>query len=1551
MEIAVSAARWVVGKALAPVMDGLLEAWAASAGLGPNIDSLKMELLYVQAMLDNSRGREIRSPALQELLHKLRQLAYGAEDVLDYFRIQDELQGTYETTGDDVDARCAIRDLRHAAKAVAKQLVGLCSCGSRPPAASLTSDDDDDDDGEPGQPEATCCVCAACWKMARRNASLSHTVRNAGKLFPFPSFLPAESSGMTDPITPAPRLEFDRVEMSKRMKAIVDELKPLCKMVSTILNLDLLDSNRSIAQDIAANLLTERGRTPLLPPKNIAKSRSITTSDIMEPNFFGREIETNKVIDVITIGDDCCVNDLTVIPIVGLGGMGKTTLARHIYKKVEKYFDVKIWVCVSVNFSVTRLTREIAESIQSEKSGNPENLIEQGLKSKRFLLVLDDMWNCGDRDEWNRLLAPLRKAQTKGSIILVTTRSPALSQLVKTTDAVELEGLDDASFWNLFISYVFDNDESKNELLLEIGRKIVKKLKGSPLAAKTVGRLLRNHLDTNHWERVLHSKEWELQTGDHDIIPALKLSYDYLPFHLQQCFSYCCLFPEDYGFSRWELVQLWIGLDILPSYGHGKNNEDIGKNCLNDLVDHGFFKEDKIYGRPRYTIHDLLRDLGLNTASRECLSIDHANVGSVEIWPSVRHLSIIIDGADGSDGIITDENFLRELRVLKKKLKVEKLQTLMIFGKLDEFFNSFLRWLILKANGLRVLHLSEMIPHMEFSALHLRYLRLGRINTREMHLPSMLSRLYLLRILYLQQEWKQSLSLPRDTSNLIKLHHLFTMNDVDHSQICNVGKMNMLQELKRFEVNKEGNGFELKQLGNLAELRVLGIYNLEKVHTKEEATQAQLINKIYLHSLTLDWHAEAPINERDMDGEIIERLKPCRNLKILRIRGHGSHYCPTWLGCKLSVKALEYVHLDGVDWKDRPWLGHMSMLHSLTLQNMSTLKEFSPAHLGSMSEQNFRNLTRLELIELQGLEKWDLGNTLHSFSQLENLIIRKCPQLSSLPFVDDICYPPMPNEDGKRHSWFPNMQWLEVENCPKVVSLPPVPWTKTLRFVKIKDVGSPLLHSLKYSKLFSDKELEIAGNQELQTLDEVLVFSNLADLRNLCIRDCPPLEVKHLQMLILLKKLEVKSHHVFVQLESEGKVDSHFPVEVLGIDSEHTTGKELSQLLSHFPKLSSLQICCNKIKWLGVHVDQEKTPLPLDPSSSSWTFDRVCRWIKDKVGYSQETTHGQQQLASAVEQKETDIQDGLLLLPAHLSDCLRSLIIYSMCPELMLVVPPFLLDSQDASTSEPEIRFGGEGVGLGPGLRALCCLQELIIHSCSKFLSAYNTSSPASFHHFPSSLQYLNLMDVGPMGTLEPLSNLISLTELLISDCGEDFRGMGLWTLIAHGQLTKLSVFGCPKFFVCSDLMRGLKDEQDQEQLLHRSLKLRELDTDDVAGVLAVPICTLLSSFLTNLALHGDKEMKRYFTKEQEKALMCLSSLQKLRFLSFKKLQCLPAGLHTLGSLKILCIRVCPVLSSLPKDGLPSSLQELDVNCTRNKELIKQCKNFVRNRPQIKLIL
>jgi hypothetical protein len=203
---------------------------------------------------------------------------------------------------------------------------------------------------------------------------------------------------------------------------------------------------------------------------------------------------------------------------------------------------------------------------------------------------------------------------------------------------------------------------------------------------------------------------------------------------------------------------------------------------------------------------------------------------------------------------MTHENFKSQLRRLKTKLKVKHLHTLMLFGEMDESFATILEDLFREAHGLRFLRLLNMPSSVEsmlhnFSALlHLRYLCLGTKYGREMHLP-VISRFYHLRILDLGS-WYRCRNFPQDLNNLAKLHHFYTPSDELHSEILHVGKLVLLEQLKVFRVNKESEGFEPKQLEHLNQLRELGIYNLETIHTKEEAAQAKLMEKNYLERLT-----------------------------------------------------------------------------------------------------------------------------------------------------------------------------------------------------------------------------------------------------------------------------------------------------------------------------------------------------------------------------------------------------------------------------------------------------------------------------------------------------------------------------------------------------------------------------------------------------------------------------------------------------------------------------------------------------------------------------
>jgi hypothetical protein len=252
--------------------------------------------------------------------------------------------------------------------------------------------------------------------------------------------------------------------------------------------------------------------------------------------------------------------------------------------------------------------------------------------------------------------------------------------------------------------------------------------------------------------------------------------------------------------------------------------------------------------------------------------------------------------------------------------------------------------------------------------------------------------------------------------------------------------------------------------------------------------------------------------------------------------------------------------------------------------------------------------------------------------------------------------------------------------------------------------------------------------------------------------------------------------------------------------------------------------------------------------------------------------------------------------------------------EALLLLPPQLqvLDINRC----PELSLRAEN---GGGLQALSSLRSLFIHDCPKFLACYlPSSSSSSGFPFPTSLKRLHLKG---LEKLAPLSNLASLVELWIRNCGGS-EGAGLRCLLAHGCLRELDVYKTPNLFTveCS--------EGNPEMLEHEpaplSSKLQSLRMDDVAGVLAAPVCTLLSSSLTRMNLRKNEEIER-FTKEQDEALQLITSLQELHLSDCIKLQRLPAGLQRLTNLKTLRIHGSPALHSLHKGSLPDSLQQLEI--------------------------
>ncbi|PKU77673.1 Putative disease resistance protein RGA4 [Dendrobium catenatum] len=794
--------------------------------------------------------------------------------------------------------------------------------------------------------------------------------------------------------------------------------------------------------------------------------------------------------------------NISLLSIVGHGGMGKTTLSQHVYKdEITKDFDLKMWVCVSNNFDLKKVIADMLECLKKERP-RLETLValqgrlEEEVLSKKFLLVL----------------APLASGGF-GSKILLTTRTDSIALmfakvLKKKKEIVKLEGLEEDECLQPLNSHAFagveNHPDDDHKKLRAISGEIVKKLSRSPLAAKVIGGVLNDNLDERHWSTVLESNLLD-QNSIHSI---LRLSYIVLPNHLQNCFGFCCMFREDHKFDKDDLVRMWIALGFIqPS--QGMIMEDIGGSYFDVLVKKALFDKVGYY----YKMHDLIHESAYKFFAQICSKLGDDEELSLKISETIRYLSV---------QICPD--------VLKKIEKLKHLHSLFLFyEKSNQNLCSALIQIFKASRCLCLLYIHigelEMIPAEIENLIHLRYLKFdGYKLTR---LPSSLSNLYHLQYIIYNGQWMQSPHefLPSDISNLSNLHCVKFPENYN-SSICGVGKLKSLQELSMFDL-RDVSGYRIGELENMNDLCKLGINRLENVKDAEEACSAKLYAKRRLTDLTLCWSNTGSRNI-DLGQNVLDNLQPpkcLRNLRTERYMGARSVIWMNNVNLLSNLKKIEKIELrDCLKCETLPPLGQLPFLKSLYLQNMPKVKWLESKFNGNEKYRAFPLLVVLNIWALKALEDWfEAGVAAEDgclFPCLIELELQNCPKLKELPSLPSKL---------KTLMIYNNMEWTTFNFCS---NLNPIP-LQLLSVIQCPNITSlPLADEI--ARLAALRHLRIENCPNLISLGEMPTTNNChLMLSYLTISDPLVLLMEPLRSIASLKKLTILDNDEVVSFPNE----------------------------------------------------------------------------------------------------------------------------------------------------------------------------------------------------------------------------------------------------------------------------------------------------------------------------------------------------------------------------------------------------------------------------------
>ncbi|GJZ71217.1 putative disease resistance RPP13-like protein 1 [Tanacetum coccineum] len=870
------------------------------------------------------------------------------------------------------------------------------------------------------------------------------------------------------------------------------------------------------------NNLAEQKNSLRLINDNVERSsvepsrRLEETSLVDESRIVGREGDKETLVGIL-LENESCKKNVSVVSIVGLGGIGKTTLAQVLYNedKVKDHFELMAWVCVSDEFDVFNISKAIFQCVDGRNSNFANlNLLQEALKQKlskkRFLFVLDDVWN-ENYKEWELLQRPF-VVGAPGSKVVVTTRKTSITSVMDCVQAYHLDLLSNEEAISLFAQHALGEQNFDKHPTLKIhGEGIVKKCDGLPLALITLGRVLRAKTNNEEWEELLNNELWNLP-NEGDILPALKLSYYDLPLHLKQIFAYSSLFTKDYVFNKDELVLLWMAEGFLYRSNSSKTMESLGYEYFEELKSRSFFQH-SAKEKSRYIMHDLINDLATSVADKFFFRLDDKMklYDKNEALEKSRYVSLIHTSFGAYINFMAFQK-ARRMRTFITMPRANKFPYLFLSNKvLAEFLPQvqFLRVLSLRNCSL------TKIPKLIGSLKHIRYLNFSGSDIT--CLPEQISDLCNLQSLLVSRCCQLS-SMPKSFAKLTNLRHLDNNDTPLLKKIpMGIGGLTSLQTLSKVIIG-EANEFKITELKSLSHLKGrISIIGLHKVTNAIDAWEANLKQKMCLDDLEMEWSDlfEDSRNETT-EYEVLEALRPHNKIRNLKICFYGGLKFPTWVGDPTFVQLTELTLHGCRSCTLLPTLGHMSSLRKLVIKSMNGVKILGPELFGTTNSCSGVTFPSLEILEFDNMQGWEIWSancgednlTGGFFPCLREISIVNCPKLSVVSI-----------------GLIPSLQVLTIQGCSEAVFSSMVYMSSSiLRLTINRIIGLTRIHEEFLKHLVGIEDLCIRGCDELEYLWELetQACNILSALQILRIESCEKLVSlgkKHLNLEIFLKSI------------------------------------------------------------------------------------------------------------------------------------------------------------------------------------------------------------------------------------------------------------------------------------------------------------------------------------------------------------------------------------------------------------------------------------------------